>query len=233
MHNRATTESTHYHGHRHRLRERFLKSGFAGFAEHEIVELLLTLCIPYRDVKPSAKALLDRFGSLRAILDAPVSDLQQVRGIGEVAPVALHIIRQTASLYLQQQAEEATILASSDSLTMFWRSRLGGLKNEVFEVAYLDSASRLIKNGVETLEEGTVDRAAVYPRRVIEAALRRGATAVVCAHNHPNGDVRPSEQDKVLTRALVLAANTVQLKLLDHFIVSADSAFSFRKEGLL
>ncbi len=81
--------SAHYHRHRQRLRERFLKSGFAGFAEHEIVELLLTLCIPRKDIKERAKALLDCFGSVRAILDAPVSDLQQVKGIGEVAPVAL------------------------------------------------------------------------------------------------------------------------------------------------
>jgi DNA repair protein RadC len=184
-------------------------------------------------MKPCAKALLDRFGSLRAILDAPVSELQQVAGIGEVGPVALRLIRETATLYLQQQAEETTALASPDSLTAFWRSRLGGLRNEVFEVAYLDSAFKLIRNGVETLEEGTVDRAAVYPRRVIEAALRRGAAALVCAHNHPNGDVRPSDQDKVLTRALVLAANTVQLKLLDHLIVSAGAVFSFRKEGLM
>jgi DNA repair protein RadC len=175
-------EAPHYHGHRQRLRERFLKSGFAGFAEHEIVELLLTLCIPRRDVKASAKALLDRFGSLRAILDAPISDLQQTPGIGEVAPVALRVIREAASLYLQQRAEEATVLASPDSLKSFWRTRLGGLRNEVFEVAYLDSASRLMRNGVETLEEGTVDRAAVYPRRVAEAALRRGAAALVVAH---------------------------------------------------
>jgi len=183
-------ESAHYHGHRQRLRDRFLKSGFAGFAEHEIVEILLTLCIPCRDVKPAAKALLDRFGSLRAILDAPVSQLQQIRGIGEVAPAALRIIRDTASLYLQQQAKEATTL---------------------------DSASRLIRNGVETLE----------------AYLHRDATALVCAHNHLNGDVRTSEQDKVLTRALILAANTVQLKLLDHLIISPDKVFSFRKESLM
>jgi DNA repair protein RadC len=228
-----TLQSGQHDGHRQRLRERFLKSGFAGFAEHEIVELLLTLCIPRRDVKPTAKALLQRFGSVRGILDAQVSDLQQTAGIGEVAPVALRIIRETASLYLQQQAEEVTVLASPDVLTSFWRVRLGGLKNEVFEVAYLDSGCKLLRDGVETLEEGTVDRAAVYPRRVIEAALRRGATALVCAHNHPNGDVRPSEQDKLLTRALVLASNTVQIKLLDHLIVSPDSAFSFRKEGLL
>jgi len=229
----TTVESAGNQGHRRRLRERFLKSGFAGFGEHEIVELLLTLCVPYRDTKPAAKALLQRFGSLRAVMDAPMSELRQIAGIGEVAPVALRIIRETASLYLQQQAEETTVLASPDALTTFWRSRLGGLRNEVFEVAYLDSAYKLIRNGVETLEEGTVDRAAVYPRRVIEAALRRGAVALVCAHNHPNGDVRPSDQDKVLTRALVLAANTVQIKMLDHLIVSQDAVFSFRKESLL
>jgi DNA repair protein RadC len=83
------------------------------------------------------------------------------------------------------------------------------------------------------LEEGTIDRAAVYPRRVMEAALRRSAAALVFAHNHPNGNVQPSEQDKVLTRALVLAATTLQIKILDHVIVSADEVFSFRKEGLL
>lgn len=228
-----TTESDLYYGHRKRLRERFLQSGFAGFAEHETVELLLTLCIPRRDVKPAAKALLQRFGSVRAFLDAPASDIQKIAGIGKVAPVALRIVRETATLYLQQQAEQATVLGSAESLAIFWRSRLGGLKNEVFEVAYLDSASKLIRNGVETLVEGTVDRAAVYPRRVIEAALRRGATAIVCAHNHPNGDVRPSEQDKLLTRALVLASNTIEIKLLDHMIISSDAVFSFRKEGLL
>ena len=226
-------ETPHYHGHRQRLRERFLKSGFAGFAEHEIVELLLTLCIPRRDVKASAKALLDRFGSLRAILDAPISDLQQTPGIGEVAPVALRVIREAANLYLQQQAEETTVLASPESLKSFWRSRLGGLRIEVFEVAYLDSASRLMRDGVETLEEGTVDRAAVYPRRVAEAALRRGAAALVVAHNHPNGNVTPSEHDKVLTRALVLAATTLQIKVIDHLVISADAAFSFREAGLL
>jgi DNA repair protein RadC len=90
-----------------------------------------------------------------------------------------------------------------------------------------------LRDGVETLEEGTVDRAAVYPRRVIEAALRRGAAMLVFAHNHPNSDVQPTEQDKVLTRALVLAAATVQIKVFDHLIVSTDNVFSFRQEGLL
>jgi DNA repair protein RadC len=185
-------ESAHFQGHRQRLWERFLKSGFAGFAEHEDVEILLTLCVRRRDVKSDAKSLFQRFGNLRSILDAPVSDLQQVPGIGEVAPVDLRVIRETANLYLQQQAEQATVLAPPDTLTAFRRSRLGGLCNEVFEVAYLASACKLIRNRVDTLEEGTVDRAAVSPSRVIEAALRGGAAALVCAHTPaPAGPLTP------------------------------------------
>lgn len=223
----------HYYGHRQRLRERFLKSGLEGFAPHEIVELLLTLAIPRRDVKQAAKALLARFGSLRGILDAPLLELRQVRGIGQVTPVALRIIRETANLYLQQRAEAHASLAAPEALYDFWRSRLGSLPNEVFQVAYLDTAYKLLRDGVETLEEGTLDRAAVYPRRVMDAAVRRGAGALVFAHNHPNGSVKPSDQDKTLTRALVLAAETLQIKVLDHVIVSKDDVFSFRKEGLL
>ena len=100
-------------------------------------------------------------------------------------------------------------------------------------MAYLDSGYRLHKDGVDTLEEGTIDRAAVYPRRVMDAALRRNAAALVFAHNHPNGNISPSEQDKILTRALVLAAETLQIKVIDHIIVSKDAVFSFQREGLL
>ena len=115
----------------------------------------------------------------------------------------------------------------------FWRMRIGALSKEVFEVAYLDTGYRLLRNGVDRLEEGTIDRATVYPRRVIEHAIKRGAAALVLAHNHPNGHVQPSEQDKTLTRALVLAAETVHLKILDHLVVSPDEVFSFRKAELL
>ena len=223
----------HYFGHRQRLRERFLKSGLDGFADYEIVELLLTLAIPRSDVKQPAKALIARFGNLRGILDASNEELQAVKGIGSVAPVALKIIKAAATLYLQQSGEGQDSLADPSRLAEFWRMRIGGLQNEIFQIAYLDSGYRLLREGVETLEEGTIDRAAVYPRRVIESALRRGAAALVLAHNHPNGNVSPSEQDKLLTRAIVLAAETVSLKIIDHLIVSANECFSFRKAGLL
>ena len=225
--------SPHYVGHRQRLRERFLKSGLGSFHDYEVVELLLTLAIPRGDVKQPAKDLIKRFKNLRGILDAPVDELRVVSGIGVVTPVALQIIKAAAALYLQQSGEDRNSLLDSSHLREFWRFRLGRLQNEVFEVAYLDSAYRLLHDGVERLEEGTVDRAVVYPRRVVEAALKRGAATIVLAHNHPNGNVAPSEQDKTLTRAIVLAGATVNLRILDHLIVSAEEVFSFRKEGLL
>lgn len=228
-----TSDCPHFHGHRQRLRTRFLKSGFAGFQDYEVIELLLTLAIPRSDVKQPAKALISRFGNLRGILDAPFEELQEIDGIGSVAPVALRIIREAATLYLQQSAETRDSFAEPEALSRFWRAKIGALPNEVFQVGYLDAGYRLMSDGIEELEQGTIDRAAVYPRRVIEAALRRNAAALVFAHNHPNGNVQPSEQDKVLTRALVLAAKTVQIKVLDHLIVSAEKVFSFRKEGLL
>lgn len=154
-------------------------------------------------------------------------------GIGQVAPVVLRIVRETATLYLQQEVEARTSLATPEALYDFWRLRLGGLPYEVFQVAYLDTAYTLLRDGVETLEEGAQDRAAVYPAKVMAAALKRGASTVVFAHNHPNGNVTPSEQDKVLTRTLVLAAATLQIKVWDHLVVSHDDVFSFRNEGLL
>ena len=223
----------HYHGHRKRLRTRFVKNGLAGFAEHEVMELLLTLAIPRSDVKQPAKALLERFGSLRGVLDAPLRELRSVSGIGEVTATGLHLIREAAALYLQQGSEGAQVLGDAGELRDFWRMRIGALKHEVFAVAYLDSAHRLLRDGVETLQEGTIDRAAVYPRRVVEAALKRQAAALVLAHNHPNGNVQPSEHDKVVTRAVVLAAETIGLRVVDHLIVSPEETFSFRQAGLL
>lgn len=226
-------DKPHYHGHRLRLRDRFLKSGLGGFTDYEVVELLLTLAIPRSDVKQPAKALIARFGNLRGILDARIEELREVPGVGSVTPVALQIIKAAATLYLQQSSEGQDSLAEPDRLAAFWRMRIGALPNEVFEVGYLDSAYRLLRDGVDTLEEGTIDRAVVYPRRVVEAALRRGAYGVVLAHNHPNGTTRPSEQDKILTRAIVLAAETVSIRVVDHLIVSTEETFSFRKAGLL
>lgn len=223
----------YYAGHRQRLRDRFVKLGLDGFADYEIIELLLTLAVPRADVKQPAKALIARFGNLRGILDAPLDELRTVEGVGAVTPLALQIIKAVATLYLQQTNEGQETLSDPLRLAAFWQMRLGAHRHEVFEVAYLDSGYRLLRDGVETLEEGTVDRAAVYPRRVIEAALRRGAYGIVLAHNHPNGSLAPSDHDKALTRAIKLAGDTLGVRVIDHLIVAATDTFSFKKAGLL
>jgi len=238
---KAKRANRHYHGHRQRLRERFLKSGLESLADYEAVELLLTLAIPRRDVKVPAKQAIERFGSFRAVLDAPLEELQTISGIGEVAPIAIRFICEAAIRYLQPQSRadlslvqshpQAISLEQPQPLYDYARAELGGQPHEQFKVLYLDSRLRVLD--VETVAEGTIDRAAVYPRTVMQRALRRNAEALIVAHNHPNGDVTPSEQDRVLTRALVLAAETLQIKVLEHLIISKDAVFSFRREGLL
>jgi DNA repair protein RadC len=121
-----------------------------------VVELLLTLAIPRADVKPQANALLARFGNVRGVLDAPLEDLQAAPGIGAVTATALRIIREVASLYLQQTAEQYDSLADPNALAHFWCTKVGALPNEVFQVGYLDSGYRLLRDGVDTLEEGTI-----------------------------------------------------------------------------
>lgn len=226
-------EPAHHHGHRARLRERFMRGGLDNFADHEAVELLLTLCIPRRDVKPLAKKLLAHFGSLKGILDAPMDELQQLDGMGQVTPVALRIIKETMVLYLRQQAEQLPMLDSVDALIDLFRARLGELKHEVFEVAYLNHSYQLMKNGVERLEEGLANRATVYPQKVARAALQRHAVYVVIAHNHPTGELEPSQQDLRLTNAIKAACDAVGINLLDHIIATSDGATSFLDRELL
>lgn len=191
------------------LLRRFQRSGLEGLSEADGVELLLALTCPGMDVRHPAEALLGRFGNLKGVLDAAVDDLARVEGLPQLAASVLKVVRATATRYLEQSVEGGDVLREPEQLLAFWRMRIGAAPNEVFEIAYLDAAFRLMCDGVETLTVGTVDRATVYPRRVIEAALRRGAVAIVLAHNHPDGRTAPSEQDQALTRVIVLAAETV------------------------
>ncbi len=241
-------EDKSYHGHRKRLRQRFERAGLDAFHDYEAVELLLTLAIPRQDVKEQAKEAIKRFGSFRNVLDAPIEELRQIPNMGEVAPIAIKFIKEAANKYLQPQARDDLLLSQSkpglkkpepdtvsldrpDLLLSYCRAELGAEPDEVFKVIYLDSRLRVIDR--EALTRGTIDRATIYQRQVMANALRKGASSLVFIHNHPGGDVTPSDHDKTLTRALVLAAKTLDIAVLDHIIVSKDETFSFRKEGLL
>lgn len=221
------------HGHRSRLRERFQRAGLAGFSEHETVELLLTLCIPRRDVKEPARTLIQRFGSLKGVLDAPTEKLREIEGIGEVTPVALRIVKAILTRYLQQAAEEQPCLDNVDALIALFRARLGELPYEVFEVALLNKRYQLLPDGIQRMSTGLPDRTQVYPRQIMQTALARHATWVVLAHNHPSGQLEASSEDRRLTSHIETAGKAVGVGVLDHLIITPNDALSFLDQGWL
>ena len=220
-----------YIEHRKRLREKFLKAGAEGFHDYELLELLLTFAIPRVDVKPAAKALMKRFGTLNGVLDATQSELQSVSGMGPTSAVLIRLIKELFSAYLAERMEGKDVLSSPLAVVDFARVKLAGLPHEAFMVIYLNVKNRVIDH--EVLQEGTVDRAIVYPREIIKAALTHKATGLLLSHNHPSGDPEPSQEDKHLTRSVIEAARTVEIKVLDHIIVGKNGYFSFQENRLL
>jgi len=224
-------EQEHYRGHRQRLRQRFVEQGLDGFQDYEALELLLQFVARQQDMKPAAKALIAKFGSFKNALDASIAELESVPDVGSAGAVLLHAVKQSAARYLQQVSRERFTLEKPQALIDYCIVRMGADPNETFRVFCLDSNFVIV--GEEEIAQGTVNQAAVFPRRVMEIALAARATTLVFAHNHPDGNVAPSDADKTLTRGLVLAAKTLGISVYDHLVVSRDTAFSFREHGLL
>jgi DNA repair protein RadC len=224
-------EAPHHIGHRKRLKERYEKAGMEALQDYEILELLLFYAIPQGDVKARAKELLKRFGSLKGVLDADLKELKEVSGIGDHSSLLFKLVRDVRTLYLRQGAEVKEQISSTKELIDYCLASMGGLKDEHFAVIYLNARNRIIQ--VETIQEGIVNQAVVYPRKVLEKALKHKASAIILVHNHPSGHVRPSDADIRLTRVLQDAARVMDIVLHDHLIVGENRFFSFREEGIL
>ena len=220
-----------YLEHRQRLKERYERTGLDGLPDYEILELLLFYAIPQGDVKPRAKDLLRRFGSLQGVLEAGRDELQTVKGIGPHSSLFFRLLSEVSALYLRRKAETKEQVSSTKELIDYCRSAMGALKDEHFAVIYLNARNRIIR--VETIQEGIVNQAVVYPRKVLEKALEHKASAIILVHNHPSGHVRPSDADIRLTRLLQDAACVMDIALHDHLIVGENRFFSFREEGIL
>lgn len=218
-------------GHRERLRKRFLNSGIEGLHDYEAVELLLMFAIPRRDVKPLAKELLNRFGSISRILDAPVRELSQVKGIGENAAVMINFVKDLCGSYLADRMRQADVISSPQTVIDFARMKLAGLPEEAFMVIYVNIKNHVITH--EIMIRGTVDQAAVYPRNVLKNTLHNNASGLVLVHNHPSGVCDPSFDDIRLTDAIKSATATIDVKIIDHIIVGKGGYFSFVENGLL
>jgi len=218
-----------YEGHRNRLRQRFEKSGFQGFHDYEILELLLTYAIPRKDTKPVAKELIKKFKTIQKILDTPLDKLKEVDGMGENAALFLKILRETISEYFKGLSIEKKIFKTLDELVDYLKAVIGGKQNEIVHVLYLNSKNELLHS--EDLGEGTVSEAVAFPRRIVGGALKHNTTSVILAHNHPGGVPEPSENDDMLTDAVRKALRTIDVSLQEHVIVSDDGYYSYRKSG--
>jgi DNA repair protein RadC len=218
-------------GHRRRLRERFLRAMEHGLDDHELLELLLSYAIPRKDTKPLAKKLLTRHGSIPGALEAEATELTEQPGIGESAVVLLKLAHKLALKCMDPIDKPSDYLKSPEMVSVYFRTLLRGRREEQFHVALLDAKHRVL--AVEELQQGTVDQAVVYPRRVAEAALRHKAKGVIAVHNHPSGDSTPSEEDIQLTRNLKTTLAAVDVLLLDHLIIGTSAYFSLREAGLL
>ena len=240
MSDARTPLTPHHAGHRERLRERARGGGLAHLPDYELLELFLFRSQPQGDVKPIAKALLARFGSLAAVLAASIEDLMTVRaedskgrlkGVGAETALDLAALHEVSRRVAREPAARRTVISSWTALVAYVRVALQHEPREQFRVLYLDRKNQLILD--EVLNRGTVDHAPVYPREVVRRALEVGASAFIMVHNHPSGDPTPSQQDIDMTREMRRAAAALGIILHDHVIVGREGHKSLRGAGLI
>jgi len=220
-----------YTGHRNRLKQKYLKNGFEGFADYEIVEFALMYAIPRKDVKPAAKELIKKFKTIKGILDADIKDLCKIRGISKHTAIFLKVLKDFVDIYLFEKAKSRKKVFSPQDVYNFLKARIGSRKDEEFCVIFLNSQNRIID--FEILEKGIVNRAIVYPRKIAEKSLEKKAVSVIVSHNHPGGSLSPSQEDRKITKKIKDALRVLDISLLDHIIITEEGYFSFKEKNLI
>ncbi len=219
----------HQLGHRERLRERALKS-LDAVPDYELLELFLFRTFPRGDIKPVAKALLTRFGSLGAIATASVEDLRTVPGVGEQAALDLKLLGEVTLRVGREAIRKRTVIGSWSALLAYVKVALANEPREQFRVLFLDNKNQLILDEIQN--RGTVDHAPVYAREVMRRALELSASSVILVHNHPSGDPTPSGADITMTREVVDAGRALKISVHDHLVVGREGVASFKALGL-
>ena len=225
-------EKPHYHGHRARLRRRFLAGGADALADYELLELLLFQALPRGDAKPLAKRLLAHFdGDFAEVIGAPPDRLGAVEGVGEAVVAALKTAEAVALRLMRERTRARDVVSSWRDLLAYCRARIAGAAREQFHILFLDTRNQIIAD--EQQQTGTVDHAPVYPREVIKRALELSASAIILVHNHPSGDPTPSAADIDITRKIAQAGRELGVTVHDHLVIARGGHTSFRAEGLL
>ena len=232
-----TTEQTmpepDYYGHRQRLRERFLKGGGRDLPDYELLELILMMALPRKDVKPLAKELLRRFDGYAGVLNASVAELTEVNGIKENTAIALKVVKESAvrfSWHKLSETDEA-VITNWDAMLDYCRTAMANNPVEEFRIIFLNVKLKVI--GEEIQQRGTINQVSIHPREVIKAAMMKGAGAIIMVHNHPSGDITPSKADIDITNKINEGLKAVNIRLFDHLIVSKYDIYSFRDHGVI
>lgn len=218
-------------GHREKMRRRFLETGLEGFADHEALELLLYYAIPRQDTNPIAHALMDRFGSLHAVLSAPAEELERVEGMGPGAATLLKLVPQVYRRARLSISAGEVVLDTTERIGEFFVEQFVAQPTEVMYQLCLDAKGRLLS--CRKVCEGDAAALGLNLRKIVENAILSNAVLVALAHNHPSGVALPSHEDKVATLQIRDALEAVNVTLADHIIVADDDYVSLRQEGLL
>jgi len=217
--------------HRARLRERFLAGGAVAMPDYELLELVLFRAIPRQDVKPLARALLDRFGSFNGVLTAPPTQLKQTNGVGDAVVTELKIVEAAAQRLARARVMQRHVISSWQAVLDYCHTVMAHRDTEQFRILFLDTKNTLIAD--EEQAKGTIDHVPVYPREVCKRALELNAASVLLVHNHPSGDPTPSQADIDMTARIAAAADALSIRVHDHLIIGKSRELSFRAEGLL
>ncbi len=195
-------------GHRKRLREKFIKSGLAGFHDYEIIELLLILGTPRKDCKQAAKDAIKRFKTLRGVLEASPEELQQIDGVGPHSTFGIKLVQEVGREFLKEKIIDQPIYRSSRDVFYYLYHLMRDLKKKVFNVLYLNNQNQIIDSA--NLFEGTIVGGSISPREVMEIAIKHNTVSLIFVHNYPSGNPEPSGDDRELTRDLLYAASIMQ-----------------------
>lgn len=218
-----------HEGHRQRLRERFRMEGLEEFAPHEVLELLLFYTRARGNVNPLAHQLLETFGSLKGVLEAPAEQLMSVDGVGEETATLLAMMVPLFRRYEQCCCEETTRFNYVRDVQNYCRALLAGVRKERFYVITVSAQMKLL--GRRIVAQGDLAQVAAYPRLIVETALNHNAYGVILCHNHPGGEARPSVGDVKVTRELDAVLAKLGIGLLDHIIVADGATYSMVQQG--
>ena len=225
------TKNPHNLGHRSRARKKFLTSLGEELHDYELLEILLFAANPRQDTKSLSKKLITKFGDISSIISADIELLKSVEGIGEAAITQIKIISQIIKRILKNSAKEKPVLSNYQAVVEYASVLLKDLNYEVFRVLFLDKKQQLIED--ELLGVGENDHVFVSAKTIAKKALLLNASSVILLHNHPSGELRASSSDVKTTNEISAAIKNLEIKILDHLIISKEGYFSFREQGLL